>query len=592
MAGEKKKKESSSLKTFLPYLYKFKVRILGAILFIIGSTICSVVGPYVIKSLIDMLVEFGPALPFTAFFTLVAIFFGLRAGGSVLDMARDYILARTVWVLKRLVALDVFEHLLALSADFHANRSTGGISRKIARGAQGIDSLFFMLTVNVVPTIFQILFVFSVFVATFPLIFGVVYLIVIIIYVAFTLIFTDRRQAVIAESNKLDDIAQGQSIDAILNYDTVKYFANEKFEYERYNKNLLTLQEVAIKSEKSGAHLNFGQAIIITIGLTILLGLSISEFLAGRATVGDFVLVTTYLTSIAMPLNFLGFMYRRIKESLANMDEMFALLYVKSSVVDKPDASELGVVTGEVRFDNVTFGYSDERTVLHNVSFTVPAYKRVAFVGYSGSGKSTITKLLLRLYDPVTGTVRVDGKNIHEVTQASLRSHIGVVAQDTILFNDTIKNNIAYGKPGASEAEIETAAKSANIHDFINKELPEKYETIVGERGVKLSGGEKQRVAIARMLLKNPMILIFDEATASLDSKAEKLIQEAIEKVSGEGGRTTIVIAHRLSTIVDFDKIIVLDQGKVVEEGTHDALLAKGGTYHKLWTIQHERKTE
>lgn len=579
----------SNARRLLPYLFRFKWRIVLALIFVIGSKVLSVADPYIIKKLIDTLTEGNASEQVRVLFGLVALFFALRAGATLLDGAKEYTQTRVLNVLKRVVSLDVFGRLLELSADYHTNRSTGALSRKISRGTQGIDVLIWFSTMNIIPTALEMILILSVFLLSFPPSFGLVFIGTIVIYIAYTIITTNRRQKLLLEVNKLDDAASGRSIDAVLNYDTVKYFSNEAYEHELYDKGLTVWQEQSIRADKSGANLNMGQALIVTIGLTVLLVLSLSEFLAGRATVGDFVLVTTYLARIAIPLNFLGFMYRRMKEALASVDEMMQILSEKSSVKDTPGAQVLQEIHGAVEFEHVSFGYNAERTILHDVSLLIPAGKRTAIVGYSGSGKSTISKLLLRFYDVHAGKVSIDGIDVRDVTQASLRAHIGVVAQDTILFNDTIRANISYGKPGATQEEIEAAARTANIHDFIVKDLPQGYDTVVGERGVKLSGGEKQRVAIARMLIKNPKILLFDEATASLDSKAEKTIQEAIEKISGHG-RTTIVIAHRLSTIVDFDKIIVLEAGKKVEEGTHNELIEKGGTYHKLWTIQHDRK--
>jgi len=397
--------------------------------------------------------------------------------------------------------------------------------------------------------------------------------------------FTNKRQKVLLDTNKKDDKVSSQSIDALLNYETVKYFTNEQYEYKRYDLTLKEWVELNIRSVKMGANLNMGQGLIITAGLTAILVLAIRQYLLGQASIGDFVLVTTYLTRIAIPLNFLGFVYRMVKEGLADVDEMFRLFNVKNNILDKSDAQDIKHLQGHIELRDVKFSYNEERMVLNGVSVDVPAKTSLALVGYSGSGKSTVSKLLLRLYDVDSGAVLIDGHDIRDLKQKSLRRHIGMVAQDTILFNDTIYYNIAYGKSGASREEVEAAAKVANIHDFIVNDLPDGYDTVVGERGVKLSGGEKQRVAIARMIIKDPCILVFDEATASLDTKSEKIIQEAIKNLS-KGGRTTVVIAHRLSTIVDFDKIIVMSQGKIVEEGRHNDLLKKGGAYASLWRSQ------
>ena len=381
------------------------------------------------------------------------------------------------------------------------------------------------------------------------------------------------------------DWEKRKSIDALMNYETVKYFTNEAYEFGRYGDFLKKWVVSDITSSKMEAYIYRGQGVIIAIGLTALLSLSIREFVSGSMTVGDLVMITAYLSLISIPLGFLGFIYRRIKESLADMDEMFKLLDVPNAIADKKDARELKEVRGELVFEKVDFHYDNNRKVLSDISFIIPAKKSVAFVGYSGSGKSTISKLLVRFYDVAQGRITIDGIDIRDVTQESLRKNIGIVAQDSPLFNATIFENIEYGKPGASKEEVERVARVAHIHDFIMNELPARYETIVGERGVKLSGGEKQRVAIARMLLKDPPILVFDEATASLDSKAEKIIQNAIAEIS-QGGRTTIVIAHRLSTIADFDEIVVMDKGMIVERGNQDSLIKQNGVYARLWEIQ------
>lgn len=559
-----------------------------AIILVIVSKIFSVADPYVMRELIDVLVEGGAAASIGTITFLVVLFFILRWGGNLFDGLKDYIFAKVQAHIKKAISLDVFKHLISLPAKFHADRATGKISRKITRGTSALETIFFFVSFNVLPTLIEILFVVIVFIGLFPLTFTFTFLAFVVAYISFTIFVTERRQKLLLEANKRDDRASGQSIDALLNYETVKYFGNERYEQKRLSGFLTKWSNTFIRATKSGANLNMGQALIITAGLTAILVLAIDQYLKGQASIGDFVLVTTYLTRIAIPLGFLGFVYRAIKESLADVDEMFRLLNVKNTVVDKPNAQELDACKGRIIFKDVTFSYSSKRNVLQNISLAIEPQKRLALVGYSGSGKSTISKLLFRLYDVDSGSITFDGKDIRQLKQESLRRCIGIVAQDTTLFNDTIFHNIAYGSPQASQEEVIHFAKIANIHEFIS-ELPDGYDTVVGERGVKLSGGEKQRVAIARMLIKKPAVLVFDEATASLDTKSEKIIQQAIKDIS-QKNITTIVIAHRLSTIVDFDKIVVLDKGRIVEEGTHEALLKKRGVYFSLWQAQNKEE--
>lgn len=580
---EKNKKKLHDLWRLLPYIKIYKGRISLAMLLLLASKIFSVADPYVMKKLIDYLVDnSGRSGVVVAWF--LAVFFILRWGTNLLDGAKDYVFAKVQTNLKRFISLDVFQHLLNLPLAFHADRSTGGISRKITRGTNALEQIVWYLNFNIIPTILEIILVVAIFIKLFPISFTVVFLSFILVYLVFTIGYTEYRQKMLLETNVQDDSVSGITIDALLNYETVKYFANEKYEHQRLGKALDSWVTMGIKSMKMGANLNIGQGLIITAGLSAILVLAVNQYVQGQSTIGDFILIITYLARVAAPLNFLGFMYRGMKEGLANVDEMFKLLNIENTVVDRPEAEELHCVEGRVEFKNVNFAYNSERVIFENLNFTVLPRTRAALVGYSGSGKSTVSKLLLRMYDATGGAILLDGKNINEVTQASLRQQIGIVAQDSVLFNDTIAYNIGYGKIGSTQTEIEEAAKIANIHDFIIS-LPYGYETKVGERGVKLSGGEKQRIAIARILIKNPKILVFDEATASLDTKSEKIIQEAINKIS-QGGRTTIVIAHRLSTIVDFDQIIVFDQGQVVEEGNHAELLKKNGIYAKLWRTQ------
>lgn len=579
-------KKRSYLYMIIPYLLEYKWRVIASLLLIVVAQLLSVAHPYVIKELIDLLAESSSnSVNPQIVAGLVGLFFILRWGADLVNGVKGYIFAKVSVGVKKRVSLDVFKHLLSLPVEFHSNQATGGISRKVTRGTGALSTLSFFLTNNILPTIIEITLVVFIFVQFFPPIFALVFLAFVVVYGVYTVIVTERRQKLLLEANQRDDKGSEKSIDALMNYETVKYFTSEQFEYERYDSTLEKWADVAIVSNKKGHSLNMGQGLILGLGLTTLLGLATYEYLNGTATVGDFVLITTYLNRVAIPLSFLGSLYRMLKESLANVDEMFKLMEVKNDVLDAPDAKELHCTKGHVQITDVEFSYREDRKILNGISIDIPPQTSVALVGASGSGKSTISKLLLRLYDVNAGSITIDGTNIKDITQTSLRQHIGVVAQDTILFNDTILNNILYGKPDATRDEVVEVAKLASIHETI-KQLPNEYDTEVGELGVKLSGGEKQRVAIARMLLKNPPIFLFDEATASLDSTSEQQIQDSIRTISQGSKKTIIAIAHRLSTIIDFDQIIVLDQGNVIEQGTHQELLALGGTYQKLWQSQ------
>ena len=587
MNTETNKQESSQsyLHLIIPYLMQFKGRILISMVLIVAGRLLSVANPYVIKEMVDALAEHATnPVELGSMVFLVALFFALRWGTDLLGGIKDYVFAKVTVGVKQLISLDVFNHLLSLPVEFHTDQATGGVSRKITRGTGALSTLSFFLTGSILPTVIEIALVIAIFIKFFPPIFAIVFGVFVVVYVVFTVVMTNRRQKLLLETNERDDKGSEQSIDALMNYETVKYYTNEKFESARYESTLEKWADIAIVSSKKGANLNMGQGLILTLGLTALLSLAVREYLAGAATLGDFVLITTYLNRVAIPLSFLGSLYRSLKESFANVDAMFKLMEVDNDVVDKENAQELKCTSGHVALTDVEFSYKKDRQILKGISIDVPSHTSVALVGASGSGKSTVSKLLLRLYDVDEGGVTIDGTDVRDITQESLRKNIGVVAQDTILFNDTIENNILYGRPEANHEDVVEAAKLASIHELI-KGLPNGYETEVGERGVKLSGGEKQRVAIARMLLKNPTILLFDEATASLDTKSEQEIQDSIRKIS-KGGKTTIAIAHRLSTIVDFDKIVVLDKGQVIEEGTHEELLKGCGAYQKLWSSQ------
>ncbi|MDP3956252.1 MAG: ATP-binding cassette domain-containing protein [bacterium] len=579
------------IKRLAPYLWEFRGRIGASLAFLTLARLLTLLDPYIIKEVIDMLVDGHVALFGLTAPMLIGVFLAVRIVSSIFEGFIDLVMVKAETGMKQRIGLEVFAHMLSLSIAFHTDRSIGGMARKITRGTEAINHILWMFSTNIIPTLLELLFVTIVFVKLFPPIFAIVLLITAISHIAYTIFLTENRQVKLLEMYKLDDRAGSKIVDSLLNYESVKYFNNEQYEYRSYQSRLKEWVVSAIKTGRSGVVINIGQGIILACGLTALLYLAYQQYLVGASTVGDFVLITAYLGRIGVPLSFLGFVYRRAKEGLASLDEMIRLLEEPITVKDIVGAKNLVVSEGAIIFDNVSFAYNDEREVLKHLNLSIPARERIAFVGYSGSGKSTITKLLARFYDPTEGAIRVDGQNIAQVTQESLRQNLGVVAQDAVLFNASIRENILYGRTDATEAEIEEAARRASIHDFISKELPNGYETIVGERGIKLSGGEKQRVAIARMLLKNPAILMFDEATASLDTESEREIQASIQEVSGDA-KTTIVIAHRLSTIVDFDRIIVFDKGRIAEEGSHDDLLKKGGHYAKLWQMQLKHDNE
>ena len=500
---------------------------------------------------------------------------------------RDYIFAKVSQHAQREVALETFKHLHSLSLSYHLERHTGGLSRIIERGTQGIQFLLNFMLFNVLPTIFEILMVTAIFVYKFDIKFAIVTFLTVTGYIFFTLFVTEWRIKFRQKMNEMDTEANTKSIDSLINYETVKYFCNETHEYKRFDKSLEGYEKAAIKNIKTLSILNAGQAVIIGVGLIALMAMAGSGVVAGTMSIGDFVLINTFLIQLYLPLNFLGFVYRQIKQSLIDMDKMFELMEISPQIVDVPDASPLIIKQGEVEFDNLCFGYTGDRNILRNVSFKVPSGKTVAIVGPSGAGKSTISRLLFRFYDPDSGTINIDGQSIKNVTQKSLRSAIGIVPQDTVLFNDTIGYNIQYGFPDARKEEVIHVAEMASIDSFIDS-LPKRYDTLVGERGLKLSGGEKQRVAIARTLLKKPDIMIFDEATSALDSHTEIEIQESLREVSKN--RTTLVIAHRLSTIVDADEILVLKNGEIVERGRHSNLLDMGKEYASMWYRQQEAK--
>ena len=574
-----------------PYLWprdslELRARVVLSVALLIAGKLVNITVPLLYKQAVDALSGTGTAARVIAVPVGVILAYGLaRVMAQGFNQLRDGVFAKVAQRAVRRVALSAFRHIHSLSLRFHLERRTGGLARAIERGIAGIEFLLSFMLFNVIPTLFEILVVSAILWRLYNWQFAAVTLGTIVTYIAFTFVVTDWRVRFRREMNERNSEANTKSVDSLLNYETVKYFANEEHEAQRYDRALQAYERAAVKSETTLALLNVGQGGIIAIGLIGIMLLAGQGVAAGTMTVGDFVLVNTYLIQLYMPLNFLGMVYRNIKQSLTDIEQMMALLKIRPEIEDRPGAPALVVNRGAVSFRHVDFRYDPRREILRDVDFTVPPGASVAIVGPSGAGKSTIARLLFRFYDVTDGAIEIDGQDIRDVTQDSLRRAIGVVPQDTVLFNDTIYYNIAYGRPGASRAEIEEAARLAHIHDFVAA-LPDGYQTMVGERGLKLSGGEKQRVAIARVILKAPKILIFDEATSALDTKTERDIQASLAEVAV--GHTALVIAHRLSTVVDADQIIVLDHGRIIERGTHRELLARGNVYAEMWARQQE----
>ena len=576
-----------SLGRLFPYLWEFRGRVLVALALLIGAKLASVAVPLVLKELIDALDRPRPELVVPIAFILA---YGvLRFASTTFADLRDIVFAKVTQRAMRRISMAVFKHLHALSLRFHLERQTGGITRDIERGARALSSLVGYLLFRITPTVLEILMVAGILFVKLDWVFGVLTLVTLAAYIGFTVTITEWRTQFVRQANTLDSQAYGRAIDSLLNYETVKYFGNEKFEAGRYDKSLVEWEDMALKSQRSLGLLNTAQAGVIALGVTAMVWRAAAGVVDGTLTLGDLVMVNAFLLQMFQPLSFLGVMYRQIKESLTDVERMFELMGRPREVKDRADAPDLAVTAGEVRFEHVSFAYNADRPILHDVSFTIPAGKTVAAVGSSGAGKSTLARLLFRFYDVGAGRITIDGQDIRDVTQDSLRAAIGVVPQDTVLFNDSIYYNIAYGRPDASRDEIIAAARAAHILDFIEA-LPQAWETVVGERGLKLSGGEKQRVAIARTLLKDPAILILDEATSALDTKTEKAIQGELLEIAR--GRTSLVIAHRLSTVVEADEILVMEGGRIVERGRHVDLLAKNGAYAHMWALQQQAEAE
>ena len=570
----------------LPYLLEFKGRVALALTLLILAKLANVGVPLLLKEIVDALDQPRAMLLVPVF--LVIGYGLLRLCSTLLGELRDAVFAKVTQRAIRRVALQVFTHLHSLSLRFHLDRQTGGVSRDIERGTRGISFLLTFLLFNILPTLLEIGMVAVILLVKYSAWFAVIIFVTLLVYVAFTLFITEWRMVFRRVMNDMDSKANTRAIDSLINYETVKYFGNEQYEARRYDEHMSQWEISAVKNQTSLATLNSGQSAIIAVGVTALMLLAADEVVKGRMTLGDLVLVNMFMLQLYMPLHFLGFVYREIKNSLADMERMFHLLNESREIEDTASAIPLQVRSGAVRFEQVAFSYQPDRQILADVSFDIPAGQVVAVVGASGAGKSTLSRLLFRFYDINSGRILIDGQDIRTVTQASLRAAIGIVPQDTVLFNDTIYYNIAYGRPQASREEVMQAAQSAHIHTFIES-LPQGYDSMVGERGLKLSGGEKQRVAIARAILKHPAILIFDEATSALDSKSEKAIQDELRHVARN--RTTLVIAHRLSTIVDAHQILVMDHGRIVERGTHLELLILRGIYGQMWALQQQEES-
>lgn len=581
-----------TLRRLFPYLWQYKWRVLAALAFMVGAKLANVGVPVLLKELVDTMdMKPGDATAVLAVPVALLLAYGLlRLSTSVFTELRELVFAKATHGASRSIALETFRHLHSLALRFHLERQTGGMTRDIERGVRGIESLISYSLYSIVPTLIEVSLVLGILAVKFDAWFAWITIVALVLYIVFTVTVTEWRTKFRREANEYDSAAHTRAVDSLLNYETVKYFNNEEFEARRYDESLDRYRRSRIKAQTTLSMLNTGQQLIIAASLVAMLWRATLGVVEGRMTLGDLVMVNAFMIQLYIPLNFLGVLYREIKQSLTDLDKMFTLMEKEREVADKPGAGPLaGLDQPTVRFEQVHFAYEASRPILHGVSFEIPAGKTVAVVGPSGSGKSTLARLMYRFYDVQQGRITVAGQDIREVTQSSVRQAIGIVPQDTVLFNDTVEYNIAYGRPGATRAEVEEAARAARIHGFIES-TPKGYQTMVGERGLKLSGGEKQRVAIARTLLKNPPILIFDEATSALDSANERAIQAELKNVAQH--KTTLVIAHRLSTVVDAHEILVMEAGRIIERGTHQELLAKSGRYADMWALQQSAEEE
>ncbi len=589
-AAQPSSSDWTTLKRLFPYLWEYKWRVVAALSFMVGAKLANVGVPLLLKELIDSLTP-QPTGAQIALVVPLALLVGyglLRLSVSAFTELRELVFAAATQGAARKIALQTFEHLHNLSLRFHLERQTGGMSRDIERGVRGIESLIAYSLYSIVPTLIEVVLVLTILGMKFDKWYAIITLLALALYIYFTVTVTEWRTKFRKQVNEFDSGAHTRAIDSLLNYETVKYFGNEAFEAARYDDSLNKLRQARIKAQNSLSALNIGQQLIIAVALVAMLWRATEGVVQGHMSLGDLVMINAFMIQLYIPLNFLGVIYREIKQSLTDLERMFGLLEKNREVADLPTAQPLRLEQPpEVRFEQVHFAYEPDRPILHGISLTIPAGKTVAVVGPSGSGKSTLARLLFRFYDVQQGAIRVDGHELRQLTQDSVRQAIGIVPQDTVLFNDTVYYNIAYGNTRASREQVEEAAKSARIHGFIAS-TPLGYDTMVGERGLKLSGGEKQRVAIARTLLKNPFVLIFDEATSALDSSNERAIQAELREAAHN--KTTLVIAHRLSTVVDAHEIVVLDAGHIVERGTHTELLSANGRYAQMWALQQSQE--
>ncbi|MBA1446905.1 MAG: ABC transporter ATP-binding protein/permease [Chromatiales bacterium] len=580
----KDRRDFHNLRNMLPFLWEYRGRALFALGCLVAAKLANVGIPLVLKEIVDLM-EKGDKLLLVLPLSLLLGYGALRLSSSLFNELRDAVFARVRYRAMRRLSNRVLNHLHDLSLRFHLERQTGAISRDLERGTRSVSSILNYMVFSILPMLVEFSLVAVVLLTQYDIVFTLVTFGTVAVYIAFTLAITEWRMEYRHAMNKLDSQANNQAFDSLINYETVKYFGNERLELKRFDDTLSQWEENAVKSQTSMSLLNFGQGGIIAVGVTLIMIFATDGVVKGEMSIGDLVLVNAFMLQLFIPLNFLGIVYRQIKYSLADMDLIFKLLQQEPEITDAPDAQPLVLREGEVRFEGVDFSYQKERVILHDVDFTIRPGEKVAVVGHSGAGKSTLSRLLFRFYDVTSGRVLLDGQDIRSVTRDSLRAVIGIVPQDTVLFNESILYNLSYGRPGASRDEIEAVARIAHIATFIDS-LPDGYETVVGERGLKLSGGEKQRIAIARAMLKRPRILVFDEATSSLDTKTEQAIQETLKEVAKD--HTTLVIAHRLSTVVDADRILVMEQGSIVEQGTHRELLEMNGRYRQMWQLQQE----